>query len=81
MKAVVVAVVLVGLGITAAAADDTCGAQAVANKLRGEELKSFMANCKALVQMACEGRAIDQKVPDGAKSAFIKQCIKTEVGR
>jgi hypothetical protein len=81
VKTLVAALVSLGMVITAAAADDTCVAQAVANKLRGDELKSFMANCKALAQMACEGRAIDQKVAEDAKSAFIKQCIKTELGR
>jgi hypothetical protein len=54
--------------------------QAVANKFRGDEFKSFMVNCKALMEIACEGRAIDQKVSDDAKDSFIKQCIKDAVG-
>jgi hypothetical protein len=52
----------------------------VANKFRGDEFKSFMVNCKALMEIACEGRAIDQKVSDDAKDSFIKQCIKDAVG-
>jgi hypothetical protein len=65
----------------AAAADDSCRAQAVANKFRGDGFKSFMVNCKALAEIACEGRAIDQKVSDHDKDSFVKQCIKDAVGR
>jgi hypothetical protein len=32
------------------------------------------------MEIACEGRAIDQKVSDDAKDSFIKQCIKDAVG-
>jgi len=64
----------------AASADESCKDQAVANKFRGDEFKSFMVNCKALMEIACEGRAIDQKVLDDAKDSFIKQCIKDAVG-
>jgi len=81
MKTLLLALMLVELGITAAAADDSCSAQAVTAKLRGDELKTFMANCKALAEMACEGRAIDQKVAGDAKTGFLKQCIKSEGGR
>ena len=72
MKTLLLALMLVELGITAAAADDSCSTQAVAAKLRGDE---------ALAEMACEGRAIDQKVAGDAKTGFLKQCIKSEVGR
>jgi hypothetical protein len=81
MKVLALAFVLVGFGITAATAEDSCRAQAAANEFRAEELKSFMANCKALMVIACEGRAIDQKIPDQDKDSFIKQCVKDAVGR
>jgi hypothetical protein len=81
MKGLALAFVLVGFGITAATADDSCRAQAVANKFRGDEFKSFMVNCKALMVIACEGRAIDQKVSDDDKGSFVKQCVKDAVGR
>jgi hypothetical protein len=50
MKSLAFSFVFFGLGTTAAAADDSCKAQAVANKFRGDEFKR---------------RAIDQKVSDG----------------
>jgi hypothetical protein len=81
MKGLALAFVLVGLGITGATADDNCRAQAVANKFRGDEFKSFMANCKALMEIVCQGRAIDQKVSDDGKDSFIKKCVKDAVGR
>ena len=81
MKVLALAFVLVGFGITAAMAEDSCWAQAAANELRAEELKNFMANCKDLMVIACEGRAIDQKIPDQDKDSFIKQCVKDAVGR
>jgi len=81
MKGLALAFVLVGLGITGATADDNCRAQAVANKFRGDEFKSFMANCKALMKIVCQGRAIDQKVSDDGKDSFIKKCVKDAVGR
>jgi hypothetical protein len=68
------------MGGSAATADDTCWVQASEHKLRGEELKSFLQNCK-IVQMACDGRAIDQKVSDAAKDDFTKQCVRDGVGR
>jgi hypothetical protein len=75
-----VAVMFAASAVTAATADESCKDQAVANKFRGDEFKSFMVNCKALMEIACEGRAIDQKVSDDAKDSFIKQCIKDAVG-
>jgi hypothetical protein len=81
MKSLALAFVFVGLGITAATADDSCRAQAVANKFRGDEFKNFMDNCKAVEEIACQGRAIDQKVSEDAKDSFIKQCVKDAVGR
>ena len=66
MKSLAFTFVFFGLGTTAAAADDSCKAQAVAKKFRGDEFKR---------------RAIDQKVSDDAKDSFIEQCIKDAVGR
>jgi hypothetical protein len=81
MKALALAFVLVAFGITAATAEDSCRAQAAANEFRGEELKSFMANCKDLMVVACEGRAIDQNIPAQDRDSFIKQCVKDALGR
>jgi hypothetical protein len=36
---------------------------------------------KALVEIVCQGRAIDQKVSDDGKDSFIKKCVKDAVGR
>jgi hypothetical protein len=80
MKCLAVALMFATSAVTAATADESCKDQAVANKFRGDEFKSFMVNCKVLMEIACEGRAIDQKVSDDAKDSFIKQCIKDAVG-
>jgi hypothetical protein len=75
------AFLLVGLGLRGATADDSCRAQAIAGKFRGDEFKSFMENCKDLMEMTCEAHAIDQKVSADAKASFVKQCVKDGVGR
>ena len=66
---------------TAATAQDSCRAQANANKLKGTDFRTFMANCKVVVQMVCDGRVIDQKISDEAKESFVKHCIKDGLGR
>jgi hypothetical protein len=66
---------------SAAAGDDTCLMQAASNKLRGKELVSFMKNCKALMELICHDRAIDQSLIDEMKESFIKKCVKQSVGR
>jgi hypothetical protein len=66
---------------TGAAAQDSCRAQANANKLKGTDFRTFMANCKVVVQMVCDGRVIDQKISDEAKESFVKHCIKDGLGR
>ncbi len=75
MRSLAIALMIARVGLTAAIADDTCSAQANANKLKGADLKKFMANC------TCDGRAIDQKVSDEVKDTFTKQCIKGGLGR
>ena len=80
MKCLAVALMFAASAVTAATADESCKDQAVANKFRGDEFKNFMVNCKALMEFACEERAIDQKVSDDAKDSFIKQCITDAVG-
>jgi hypothetical protein len=81
MRSLAIALMIASVGLTAAIADDTCSAQANANKLKGADLERFMVNCKTVVQIACEGRAIDQKVANEVKDTFTKQCIKEGVGR
>jgi len=81
MRSLAIALMIASVGLTAAIADDTCSAQANANKLKGADLKKFIANCKTVVQIACDGMAIDQKVSDEVKDTFTKQCIKGGLGR
>jgi hypothetical protein len=57
MKCLAVALMFAASAVTAATADESCKDQAVANKFRGDEFKSFMVNCKALMEIAREGRA------------------------
>jgi len=49
--------------------------------LKGTDFRTFMANCKVVVQMVCDGRVIDQKISDEAKESFVKHCIKDGLGR
>jgi hypothetical protein len=81
MNRCALAIMVLAYLLPAAAAEDTCRAQANANKLKGSDLKIFMANCKIVVQMLCDGRVIDQKISDEAKDSFTKQCIKDALGR
>lgn len=64
-----------------ASAADTCRAQVVATKLNAQEARAFMESCKVLAKMVCEGRAIDQKIPEQAKAAFVKTCLASEIGK
>ena len=81
MKAAALAFLVAGVASIGALADDSCRAQAVAGKLRGEEVRAFMDACKSLAEMVCEGRVIEQKVSDDAKASFLKRCTQDEVGR
>jgi hypothetical protein len=76
-----IAFLIAGFIPIGALAADTCRAQVVATKLNAQEASAFMQNCKVLAKMVCEGRAIDQKVPDQARAAFLKTCLSTEVGK
>jgi len=77
------ALVLISIlaALTAARADDTCKGQAAASKLKGEDFRSFMKDCKAVAEMVCNGRAIDQQLADEAKNNFTKKCVRDEIGR
>jgi hypothetical protein len=81
VKSVAVAFIFVGLGLGAAIADESCKAQANDNKFRGSEFKSFMENCETLAEMACNDQAIDKRLSDEDKGAFIKKCVKDAVGK
>ena len=81
MKAAALAFLVAGVASIGALANDSCRAQAVASKLRGEDVRAFMDDCKSLAEMVCEGRVIDQKVSNDAKASFLKQCTRDELGR
>ena len=81
MRSSALALISVLLTLTAARGDDTCKAQAAVSKLRGEDFRSFMKDCKAVAEMVCNGRAIDQQLADEAKDSFTKKCVKDEIGR
>ena len=81
MKAAALAFLMAGVASIGVLADDSCRAQAVASKLRGEEVRAFMESCKSLAEMVCAGRVIEQKISDDAKASFLKRCTQDEVGR
>jgi len=81
MKAAALAFLMTGVASIGVLADDSCRAQAVASKLRGEEVRAFMESCKSLAEMVCAGRVIEQRISDDAKASFLKRCTQDEVGR
>ena len=81
MRSSAIALISVLLTVTAVRGDDTCKAQAAASKLKGEDFRSFMKDCKAVAEMVCNGRAMDQQLADEAKNNFTKKCVRDEIGR
>jgi hypothetical protein len=68
------------LAITAAAADESCKAQASDKKLAGAALTSFMKKCETNATIACDTQAADKKLSGAAKNSFTKKCVNDATG-
>ena len=79
MRPLAVIVVLCGLVITTAAADQTCKAKATEQKLAGEALFSFVKRCEVDAQMACM-EAVHKMLAEPASEEFIQTCVAKAVG-
>lgn len=58
MKRLALALMATALVLSAAKADETCKAEAREDNFTGEELQTYMANCKAVAAMVCDGKAL-----------------------
>ena len=56
MKRLALALMATALVLSAAKADETCKAEAREHNFTGEELQTYMANCKAVAAMVCCSR-------------------------
>ena len=81
MKRLALALMATALVLSAAKADETCKAEAREHNFTGEELQTYMANCKAVAAMVCDGKAAHEKLADEARTNFNAKCIKDAVGR
>ncbi|MGA8690898.1 MAG: hypothetical protein ACLQF1_05530 [Methyloceanibacter sp.] len=77
MRRLALALVLSGIALTGAIADDSCKATATDKKLAGAALNSFMKKCET---DACDAKAADKKLSGAAKDSFTKKCVKDATG-
>jgi hypothetical protein len=82
MKLLVLAPVLCcGLVINeTAAADPTCKAKAIKQKLVGEALISFVKKCETDAYLACAEQATGEKLTGPASDRFIDTCATKAMG-
>ena len=57
MKRLALALTATALVLSAAKADETCKSEAREHKFTGDELQTYMANCKTVAAMVCDGKA------------------------
>ena len=70
MKRLALILMATALVFSAAKADETCKAEAREHNFTGEELQTYMANCKAVAAMVCDGKAAHEKLSDEARTNF-----------
>ena len=81
MKRLALTLVLFGLVISGtAAADPTCKAKAIKQKLVGEALISFVKKCETDAYLACAERATREKLTGPASDRFIDTCATKAMG-
>jgi hypothetical protein len=80
MRAIVLAVGVICVGVGTSQAADSCKAQASAKKLAGAALTSFMTKCQRDAGAACETQAAGRKLAGAAKTSFTKKCTSDAVG-
>jgi hypothetical protein len=62
------------------AADQTCKAKAIGQKLAGEGLISFVKKCETDVHMACAEQAMGKMLEGPNSDRFIEKCVTKGVG-
>ena len=80
MRAMVLAVSIVCMGVGASQAAESCKAQASAKKLAGAAFTSFMTRCEKDAGAVCETQAAEKKLAGAAKTSFTKKCTSDAVG-
>jgi hypothetical protein len=81
MKRLALALVLCGLLISGtAAANQTCKAKAIKQKLVGEALLSFVKQCETDAYMACAEQAAGKMLAGPASDRFIDTCVMKAMG-
>jgi hypothetical protein len=80
MKGIIIALLLSGIALGGAAADQSCKAKATDKKLAGAALNSFMTKCESDAKTACDTQASDKKLSGAAKDSFTKKCLKDATG-
>ena len=80
MRILALTLLLSGLPLNAALADESCKSQATDKKLAGAALTSFMKKCETDAATACDTQAADKKLSGAAKNSFTKKCVKDATG-
>jgi hypothetical protein len=81
MKHLALVPVLCSLVFSAtAAADQTCKAKAIRQKLAGEALFSFVKKCETDAYAACEEQAAGKKLAGLASDSFTNTCVTKAIG-
>ena len=81
MKRLALALVLYGVVINGTfAADQTCKAKAIRQKLAGEALVRFVKQCETDVYMECVKQADDKHLAGPAADPFINTCVVKAIG-
>jgi hypothetical protein len=75
-----IAIVVASFCLATAAMADSCKDQAMAKKLAGAALNSFMTKCEKDAQASCATQAADKKLAGAAKTSFTKKCVSDATG-
>lgn len=75
-----IAIVLASFCLATVAMADSCKDQAVAKKLAGAALNSFMTKCTKDAKANCNTQAADKKLSGAAKTSFTKKCVTDATG-
>lgn len=59
---------------------DSCKDEAMAKKLAGAAMTSFVNKCKKDATARCDMQAADKKLAGAAKTSFTKKCVTDATG-
>lgn len=80
MRKTVLALLMLGAGVTGSVADDSCTVTAAGKKLAGAAKTSFMTRCEKDAKATCDATASSKKLAGAAKASFTTKCVKDAVG-